>query len=35
MPNEIEFWVDGEGRIHERLIYKNTGSKWSKEILYP
>ena len=35
MPNEIEFWVDGEGRIHERLIYKNIGGKWSKEILYP
>ena len=35
IPNEIEFWVDGEGGIHERLIYKNTGSKWSKEILYP
>ena len=35
MPDEIEFWVDGEGRIHERLIYKNTGGKWSKEILYP
>ena len=35
IPNEIEFWVDGEGRIHERLIYKNIGGKWSKEILYP
>ena len=35
IPNEIEFWVDGEGRIHERLIYKNTDGKWSKEILYP
>ena len=35
IPNEIEFWVDGEGRIHERLIYKNTNGKWSKEILYP
>ena len=35
IPNEIEFWVDGEGRIHERLIYKNTSGKWSKEILYP
>ena len=35
MPIEIEFWVDGEGRIHERLIYKNTGGKWGKEILYP
>ena len=35
IPNEIEFWLDGEGRIHERLIYKNTGGNWSKEILYP
>ena len=22
LPDEIEFWVDGEGRIHERLNYK-------------
>jgi len=35
MPDEIEFWVDGEGRIHERLIYKNVNGKWNKEILYP
>ena len=35
LPNEIEFWVDGEGRIHERLIYKNINGKWEKEILYP
>ena len=35
LPNEIEFWVDGEGRIHERLIYKNIKEKWEKEILYP
>ena len=35
MPDEIEFWVDGEGRIHERLNYKNTNGEWNKEILYP
>jgi pyridoxamine 5'-phosphate oxidase len=35
LPNEIEFWVDGEGRVHERLIYKNIKGKWKKEILYP
>jgi pyridoxamine 5'-phosphate oxidase len=35
MPDEIEFWVDGEGRIHERLNYKNNNEKWKKEILYP
>jgi len=34
-PSEIEFWVDGEGRIHERLNYKNSNGKWKKEILYP
>ena len=34
-PNEIEFWLDGEGRIHERLNYINNSSKWIKEILYP
>ena len=35
LPNEIEFWVDGEGRIHERLSYKKSEDKWIKEILYP
>ena len=35
LPDEIEFWVDGEGRIHERLNYKKKNNKWIKEILYP
>ena len=35
LPDEIEFWVDGEGRIHERLNYKNKNGKWKKELLYP
>ena len=35
LPKEIEFWLDGEGRIHERLNYINNDSKWMKEILYP
>ena len=35
IPSEIEFWVDGEGRIHERLNYKNSNGKWGKDILYP
>ena len=35
VPNEIEFWVDGDGRIHERLNYKKSNEKWSKELLYP
>ena len=35
LPEEIEFWVDGEGRVHERLNYKNINGKWKKDILYP
>tara|TARA_B100001057_G_scaffold231697_1_gene231948 strand:+ start:515 stop:1147 length:633 start_codon:yes stop_codon:yes gene_type:complete len=35
LPNEIEFWLDGEGRVHERLNYKMSKDKWIKEILYP
>ena len=35
LPNEIEFWLDGEGRIHERLSYTSLGDKWSKKLLYP
>ena len=34
LPDEIEFWLDGEGRIHE-LNYKKNNGKWEKELLYP
>ncbi len=35
LPREIEFWLDGEGRIHERLVYLKRGAKWEKKLLYP
>ncbi len=35
VPEEVEFWLDGEGRIHERLNYKINNRKWSKNLLYP
>ena len=35
LPREIEFWLDGEGRIHERLNYKKKNGSWEKELLYP
>ena len=35
IPIEIEFWLDGEGRIHERLNYKIKNGNWIKELLYP
>jgi pyridoxamine 5'-phosphate oxidase len=34
-PREIEFWVDGENRVHERLNYVKTNGSWIKKILYP
>ena len=35
IPKQIEFWLDGEGRIHERLLYKKIKNNWLKELLYP
>ena len=35
-PNEIEFWLDGDNRIHQRLKYLKLGNKsWSKVLLSP
>jgi len=35
-PNSIEFWLDGENRIHQRLKYiKNDNNKWEKILLNP
>ena len=35
IPKEIEFWLDGDGRIHERLNYKKDSGDWQRELLYP
>ena len=35
LPEEIEFWLDGEGRIHERLNYRKKNGEWNRELLYP
>ena len=35
VPYEVEFWLDGEGRIHERLNYRKNNGKWERELLYP
>ena len=35
-PDSIEFWLDGDNRIHERLKYtKNTSGNWTKTLLSP
>ena len=36
IPEEIEFWCDGDNRIHERLKYvKNNGKGWKRFLLNP
>ena len=35
-PNKIEFWLDGENRVHERLEYNNLGKNtWERKLLSP
>ena len=36
IPTSIEFWLDGNSRIHERLKYiKDDAGNWSKSLLSP
>ena len=36
VPSSIEFWLDGENRIHERLKYiKDENGVWNKSLLSP
>ena len=34
-PSEIEFWLDGDNRIHERLKYLKNNEDWKKVLLSP
>ena len=34
-PKSIEFWLDGDNRIHERLKYIKNKDKWEKNLLSP
>ena len=34
-PSEIEFWLDGDNRIHERLKYIKINKSWKKVLLNP
>jgi len=35
-PYEIEFWLDGENRIHQRLLYiKKEKGNWTRSLLSP
>ena len=36
VPTSMEFWLDGDSRIHERLKYiKNDKGNWTKSLLSP
>lgn len=34
-PEAMEFWKDGQFRLHDRLLYQRTGDAWSTQTLYP
>jgi pyridoxamine 5'-phosphate oxidase len=35
VPDYIEFWHDGDFRLHTRLTYTRTGDGWERGMLYP
>ena len=34
-PDLIEFWKEGDSRLHERVEYIRDGKKWNRSLLYP
>ena len=35
LPSEIEFWQGRADRLHDRLVYRKSGTRWSIERLAP
>jgi pyridoxamine 5'-phosphate oxidase len=35
VPDEIELWINREGRLHDRLLYRRHGSGWQLVLLAP
>jgi pyridoxamine 5'-phosphate oxidase len=35
VPQHIEFWSDGQFRLHDRIVYHRAGDGWTSERLYP
>ncbi len=34
-PERIEFWQEGDFRLHNRCVFLRAGNGWVKESLYP
>jgi pyridoxamine 5'-phosphate oxidase len=34
-PEQIEFWMDGPDRLHDRLLFTREAGQWVKTLLYP
>lgn len=35
IPERIEFWIDGEFRLHKRYVFEREGSGWTQFMIYP
>ena len=35
VPDSIEFWYGRDARMHERIIYEQSATGWSRRMLYP
>jgi pyridoxamine 5'-phosphate oxidase len=34
-PEQIEFWTNRDGRLHDRFLFSRSGDGWRKERLFP
>jgi pyridoxamine 5'-phosphate oxidase len=34
-PTQIEFWIDGPARLHDRFLFTQVNGEWQKSRLYP
>jgi pyridoxamine 5'-phosphate oxidase len=34
-PRQIEFWIDGPHRLHDRFLFTLDGNRWQRSRLYP
>lgn len=35
IPERIEFWIDGEFRLHRRYVFERSGDGWNQFMIYP